>query len=92
MNYNTETRSLSLEHIINTLQDDIIFDEVTWEDIAPGSSECSAKSAAQFILAQQSLWRLGDFEFNDIAWPYQFNGDSLYSALQTVANSCPDCC
>ena len=93
MNYNTETRSLSLEHIINTLQDQVLFGETTWEDIAgAGASACSAKQAIQYVLSKQSLWRLGDFDFDDIAWPYQFNGDTLFSAIQTVTNSCPDSC
>lgn len=93
MNYNTETRSLSLEHIINTLQDQVLFGETTWEDIAgAGASACSAKQAIQYVLSKQSLWRLGDFDFDDIAWPYKFNGDTLYSAIQTVTNSCPDSC
>ena len=89
-NFNTETRNITLEHIISTLQDDVLFGEHTWEDIAgAGASDCSAKQAAEYILARQSLWVLGDFEFTE-RWPYKFNGDSLFSALQTVTASCPD--
>ena len=92
-NYNTQTRSLTMEHIISTLQDQIMFGETTWEDIAgAGASECSARAAAQYILGQQSLWTLGDFAFDDVAWPYKFNGDTLFAALQTVTASCPDAC
>jgi hypothetical protein len=91
-NFNTETRSITLEHIISTLQDDVLFGEHTWEDIAgAGASDCSAQQAAEYILARQSLWVLGDFEFTE-RWPYKFNGDSLFSALQTVTASCPDAC
>jgi len=93
MTFNTDTRQLTLEHIISTLQDAVLFGEHTYEDIAgAGASACSARAAAQYILARQSLWTLGDFDFDDIAWPYKFNGDTLFSALQTVTNSCPDAC
>ena len=93
MTFNTDTRQLTLEHIISTLQDAVLFGEHTYEDIAgAGASTCSARAAAQYILARQSLWTLGDFDFDDIAWPYKFNGDTLFSALQTVTNSCPDAC
>jgi len=93
MTFNTDTRQLTLEHIISTLQDAVLFGEHTYEDIAgAGASACSARAAAQYILARQSLWVLGDFDFDDIAWPYKFNGDTLFSALQTVTNSCPDAC
>ena len=88
--YTTNTRLLTLEHIISTLKDDVLFGETTWEDIeGEGEPACSAYAATQFILSHQSLWELGDFEFDEW-WPYKFNGETLFAALETVTSTLPD--
>ena len=86
--YNTKTRNYQLEHVINTLRDRIMFGEITPADMGGGST-CTAKQAAQYIINQQSIWALGDFEYN-VSNPYQFNGDNLYAALETVTASLED--
>ncbi len=86
--YNTYTRAATLEHIINTLRDVSIFGEVTAADMG-GGAECTAYQAAQYVMGHQSIWRLGDFEYSTSA-AYKFNGDDLFTALQTITSTLDD--
>ena len=86
--YNTYTRAATLEHIINTLRDVSIFGEVTAADMG-GGTECTAYQAAQYVMGHQSIWRLGDFEYSTSA-AYKFNGDDLFTALQTITSTLDD--
>ena len=86
--YNTYTRAATLEHIINTLRDVSIFGEVTAADMG-GGVECTAYQAAQYVMGHQSIWRLGDFEYSTSA-AYKFNGDDLFTALQTITSTLDD--
>ena len=88
--YNTETRTISLEHAINTLRDRILFGDITPQTMGGTSSAVSARNAAAYILRQQNDWVLGDFAY-DVSNPYQFNGDDLFSAMETVSSSLSDC-
>jgi len=87
--YNTETITYTLEHMINSLADRILPDEVKADDMGGSGGSCTAKQAAQYILGQQSDWVLGDFEFN-VSNPYRFSGETLKAALETVTNSLED--
>ena len=51
--------------------------------------EEGAVQAVRYILKQQSIWALGDFAYSK-SNPYSFNGDDLYSALETVSSSLMD--
>ena len=83
---NTDTRTVELEHIVKTL-DDITLGEVTVETIAgAGATTCTAKQAVQYILSQHDAWTLGDFEY-DVSNPYEFNGETLLDALETVSDT-----
>ena len=88
-NYNTETRTLRLEHVINSLKDRIMFGNVTPAMISgtTGAASCTAQEAVEYILDQQSDWVLGGFDYSEVTNPYNFNGDDLFSALETVSGT-----
>ena len=86
--YNTRTRVITLEHAINTLRDVSMFGEVTAAEMG-GGVECAAEQAARYVLGQQSIWTLGDFEFSTDA-AYKFNGEDLFTALQTITSTLDD--
>ena len=88
----TKTRTLVLEHVINTLKDKLMFGKVTPKTITGNNSAttCTAQQAVEYILAQQSDWTLGSFGYGDVN-PYNFNGDDLLSALNTVSGSLDKC-
>lgn len=90
--YEKHTRTISLEHMINSLKDKIIFDEVKSEYIS-GQAGVNPTNAdtIRFILEEfQRDWVLGGVAGGHVRNPYTFNGDTLYSALGTVTNSIED--
>lgn len=90
--YATDTPTVELEHVISTLRDMAMFGEVTPEKISGtgGATKCTAKQAVQYILKQQSDWKLGTFDYN-VSQAYKFDGDTLWDALQTVSDTLEDC-
>ena len=80
--------SFTAEHIVNVLKDTLLNDKVTAADMAgkAGATTCTAKQAAQYILKKCAAFTLGTFSF-DVSNPYEFNGDSLFGALETVTGS-----
>ena len=88
----TDTPTVHLEHVINTLRDRILFGEITPADISgnPSAEKCSAEQTVRYILSRQSDWRLGNFGYN-VSNPYKFDGDTLYDALVKVSNSLDEC-
>ena len=89
--YSTDTRTIQCEHLITGLRDMIMFGETTPGTMAGDAKakNCTAKQAVQYILKQQSDWTLGSFGYSKSA-PYNFNGDDLFSALETVSSSLLD--
>ena len=89
--FGTKTRTVQLEHIVNTLRDDVMFGEVKPADISGGDT-CTAKQAIQYILGRQSIWTLGTFDsrYDSVSNPYTFNGETLFAALETVTRSLDD--
>lgn len=87
--FDRKTRTITLEHTINTLKDRVMFGDTTPADMG-GSDECTAQQAVRYILSKQSDWRLGGIAFN-VSEPYNFNGDDLFSALTTVCTTLEDC-
>ena len=92
--YDTKTRTVQLEHIVNTLKDISIFGEIAPKDITgnAGSTTCTARQAFEFILARHDRWQLGTMagEFENISNPYSFNGEDLLSAMETITSSLED--
>ena len=91
--YETNTRTVQLEHTINRLRDRLMFGEVTPKTITgdSGATTCTAMETINYILSKQSDWVLGTFDYGQISNPYNFNGDDLFSALETVSSSLEDC-
>ena len=87
----TQTRTISLDHVVQYLKDYVLFGEVKPGDITGDSSatSCSARQAAGYAMDQQSLWRLGELEGSRNA-PYNFNGDTVFAALETITGSLAD--
>ena len=87
----TETRTIQLEHLINSLRDQLMFGEVKPQDMGGTAAGCTARQAVEYILARQSDWTLGSFDYGSVSNPYNFNGDDLFSALETVSSSLDGC-
>lgn len=87
--YETKTRTLRLEHVINSLRDRLMFGEVTPKTITGNASAttCTAAEAITYILDNQSDWTLGQFDYSSVSNPYNFNGEDLFSAIETVCSS-----
>ena len=90
-NVETRTRTIQLEHIIQLLKDRVLFGEIKPDTITGDSSaeKCTAWEAADYIMRRQTEWQLGQIEGSRSA-PYNFNGDTLFTALETVTGSLPD--
>ena len=88
--YDTDTRTVQLEHIVATLQDGLIFGEKDPSDIAGKKAEkVSAKTAVQYVLSKQSYWKLGSFEYSR-SLPYSFNNATHYAAIESVCSTLED--
>ncbi len=85
-----KTRTVQLEHMIATLKDLIMFGEVTASTISGSSANPTASAAVQYILSRQNIWRLGGIAYN-VSNPYEFNGDTLFAALETVSGTLEEC-
>lgn len=85
--YGENTPSVRLEHVINTLRDQIMFGEITPEDMGGSDGECTAQQAVTYILSYSSDWTLGSFSYGSVSAPYKFDGDTLYDALEKVTDS-----
>ena len=86
-----ETGSYELEHVIKALDDIKLFGEVTTAELArqSGATTVTAQKAVEYILSKSADWTLGDFDYN-VSNPYEFNGDSLFDALETVTETLED--
>ena len=91
-----ESRTLQMEHLINTLKDEIMFGEVTPKTITGNNSavNCTAGEAIAYILGRQGIWTLGsiDSAYANVSNPYSFNGENLFAALEGVTASLQDAC
>ena len=87
----TQTRTVTLEHVINTLKDRVLFGETKPATIAgvDGATEVSARAAINHAMARQDDWRLGETA-KDPVKPYSFNGENLFSVIETVTSSMGD--
>lgn len=88
--YNDGARTITLEHIIQTLNDSVIFGEISTAMISGGAT-ATAQQAIQYALSRQTLWTLGSFGYSGISAPYEFNGDSVMDAIESVCSTLPDC-
>lgn len=85
--YETQTRTVQLEHVLATLRDELLFGEITTKAIAGSNTgTVSAERALRYVLSRQSIWALGDFEF-DRKLPYSFNNQTIFQALETICGT-----
>lgn len=87
--YEKNTRTVTLEHVIASLKDKILFGEIKPENISGGTT-ATAEQAVSFILSQQSDWVIGTMD-RTATKPYTFNGDTLFSALEIVSSTLTEC-
>lgn len=89
--YNTRTPAVQLEHVVNTLKDNILFGEITPAVITGNDSAttCTALQAANYILSMTADWTLGtmDSAYQSVTNAYKFDGDNLYDALAKVTET-----
>lgn len=92
-NYGTKTPRVQLEHTITQLGDRLIFGERGPAEITetPGATTCTAKQAIEYVLARQSDWVLGTFDYNNVSGAYKFNGESILECVEKVCNTLQDC-
>lgn len=83
--YVTNTRTITMEHVIQILRDYILFGEHTPEMIG-GTTHVASGTAARYVLDRQDVWQLGDIEDTEYMG-YHFNGDNLFSAMETITKS-----
>lgn len=88
--YSTNTRTVQLEHIINTLKDTVMFGDVDPDNMGGSSTSVTAKKAAGYIIGRQSDWKLGILDYST-SQGYSFSSENLYSALETVSGTLTDC-
>ena len=91
MNFFTNTPTVKLEHIVNTLKDTIVFGSVEAKDITGNENdlECTAVQALNYVLSKQSIWTLGDLD-NNPSNAYKFNGDTVFSCLEQISDTMGD--
>lgn len=83
LQWETRTWRYTLEHIVSTLQDQIIFGELDLSGYA-------GNAAAQILARSGGTWALGGCEYG-VNLPYEFDGETLYDALETISDTLPDC-
>lgn len=89
--YKTQTRTILCEHAIMALKDFLLFGEVTPAVITglENAETCTADETFRYILSHQSIWRFGSVLYNDTQ-AYNFNGDDLYTAMETITATIPN--
>jgi len=89
--YKTQTRTIQCEHAIMALKDFLMFGEITPAVITgnPEATVCTAEETFRYILSHQSIWRFGSVLYNDTQ-AYNFNGDDLYTAMETITATIPN--
>ena len=87
--FNTETRSIELEHVIQTLDDISLFEHSGEEEEEEEPEDLPAYQAVLYLLSRQSVWQLGDFQFS-VTNPYDFQKETLLDALENVTETLDD--
>lgn len=89
MAYDTDAAQLQLEHIINSLKDEIMFGKTTPGDLGGSGGKVAPATAIRKILTKQSIWQLGTCDYTE-QQPYEFSSVSLYNAIDTVCSAMLD--
>ena len=93
--YNTNTRTITCNHVISLLKEKLLFGEHTTATVAnrAGATTCTAKEAMRYVLSFQRDFELNDFpqRYEGVSNAYAFNGDTLFSAMETISTTLDDC-
>lgn len=93
--YKTGTVTLSCSHVISLLKEKLLFGEQTTATICgrTGATKCTAKEAMRYVMSFQRDFELGDFPtgYEGVSNAYSFNGDDLFSAMETISDTLEDC-
>lgn len=93
--YNTNTRTLTCNHVISLLKEKLLFGEQTTATICgrEGATTCTAKEAMRYVMSFQRDFVLNDFPngYEGVSNAYSFNGDDLFSAMETISDTLEDC-
>ena len=93
--YVTNTRTLNCSHVISLLKNFILFGEHTTETVAnsKGATKVSAKNAMRYVMSFQRDFELNEFPsgYNSVTGSYTFNGDDVFSAMETISTTLEDC-
>ena len=89
-NASAGTRTYTLEHLIRSLADRILPNEVKSAAMGGTAAGCTARQAITYVLGLQGDWILGEFDYNSVSNPYQFSGETLLAAIETVSASLED--
>ena len=89
--YQTQTRTVQLEHMIQSLRDMVLFGTFKPADMGGSESGVNARTAVNFVLGKQNDWVLGSFDYDSVTEPWEFTGDSLMDALETISSALADC-
>lgn len=93
--YKTNTRTISCNHVISMLKEKILFGEQTTATICgrKGATTCTAKEAMRYVMSFQRDFELGNFPtgYEGVSNAYSFNGDDLFSAMETISGTLEDC-
>lgn len=85
IDYVSQTRTISLEHVIQTLKDVVIFEEATTDMMGGGD----AKRAIMYVLGHQSIWALGTFGYTFSA-DYEFSSTTVMDAMEEICSTLAD--
>ena len=93
--YVTNTRTLNCSHVISLLKNFMLFGEHTTETVAnsKGATKVSAKNAMRYVMSFQRDFELNEFPsgYNSVTGSYTFNGDDVFSAMETISTTLEDC-
>lgn len=89
MAYDTDAAQIQLEHIINSLKDEIIFGKMSAGDLGGSGDKVAPATAIRSILSHQSVWQLGTCQYTE-QQPYEFSSVSLYNAVDTICSAMQD--
>jgi len=95
-----QTPTLQLEHVVNTLRDTVLFQEVTPAKITgvDNATTCTARQALNWLMTQQETadWVLGfldsSYDAAKYTQEYSFQGtETIFDAIETVCGTLDDC-
>ena len=90
--YNTDIRTIELEHCFALLEETVLFGEVTPATMGGSATSVSATKAITYLLNRQStkIWTIGSCDFST-STGWEFTNSNILSGLQDIAAAIQDC-